>query len=628
MFGLFAVFGPVIREFPVERFRDIWVPNSQMEILSNNTNFVMARFTPENHPEKPTFYSSGDDNLHLAIDGYVITQSAQTTSGLRAQVDSLMKSFQRKGISDGLGDLVAGSYIMTAVDISAQKAHVIIDPIGSLAVYISKVGTSLLVSTNPVALARTGIVDTTPDRTAFAELALLAYTLGERSPVKGIQALARGNILSVDLLSGTVSRKIFDQCWTSPLGETSPPVEDTAASFQRACTRLQLIDPRPAILQSSGMDSRLISASWPKGYNPPSYTYGDPESHEIRIAEMISKKRGSCWTHTWQNGDEIAENADSMFNETGAIMWPDRRFVAKKIASDHHAGVLDGLCGDVLLGGSFYEHNKYFGLLKTLGRLFARPYDAMYSQFSMDRIVEAVFNNISLEKDSDSLENFLNNDFILSIQKERGNILQDIWECLQNTKPNQDSIALLWRNFLVSNRVPHYTVQQGIMCKNYVNVYYPFTNDREFARVAMNIHPKDSMFRRYYVHLYRTCHPDFAAIPYGNTLIPLRRPVLNHKLSAILLSKNLSVPFLTGSSHGKHRDPNGWSIWLKESGKLREYVKTCLASAGFLNKSRADIYFKNVASGKINEEGGLFRLVSTAKWTTIPKPRREVGIST
>src|SRR5512146_3012511 len=106
--------------------------------------------------------------------------------------------------------------------------------------------------------------------------------------------------------------------------------------------------------------------------------------------------------------------------------------------------------------------------------------------------------------------------------------------------PAEDSMAMLWRNFLLANRGAHYTNQQGVVCKKFVNVYYPFTNDREFSRLAMSIHPKDSMYRRYYIRLYRRCHPRFAEIPYGDTLIPIRRPVLNHKLSKILISKNLS----------------------------------------------------------------------------------------
>ena len=180
-------------------------------------------------------------------------------------------------------------------------------------------------------------------------------------------------------------------------------------------------------------------------------------------------------------------------------------------------------------------------------------------------------------------------------------------------------MAMLWRNFLLATRAVHYTNQQGVVCKKFINVYYPFTNDRDFARIAMTIHPEDSMYRRYYIHLYRRCHPRFAGIPYGDTLIPIRRPAINHKLSKILISKNLSIPKLTGSPQGRVRDPNGWSIWLEESGKLRDYVQSCLASAGLLDKTRADAYFKGIASGKVRGGGKLFHLASMAKWMTLSK---------
>jgi asparagine synthetase B (glutamine-hydrolysing) len=619
MFGLFAAFGPLSREFTEERIRGLWVPGSKMRVLSNNAEFMMARFTPENHLETPIVYSSGDDKLHLAMDGYVITRSAQKTSGLFPQVESLIRSFQEKGISKGLQDIVAGSHVMTVVDILEQKAYVITDPAGSVPVYIGKTERGCLVSTNAMALARTGHIDTTLDMTACAEWILFAYALGERYPVKGIQVLAAGTVLSIDLRSGIAERKSLERIWETPLGDKSPTVESTAEAFTQACARLQVIDPHPANLQSSGMDSRLITASLPAGYEPACYTYGDPDAHEIQIAQKIAETRGSRWFHTWQHGDEVADAMDSIFRESGIIMWPDRRFVAEKIASDGHAGVLDGLCGDVMLGGSYYGHDKYFGSKFNVKRLFDRPNDVKYSAIARDRIAEAIFNDILQVNDPGYFKDMLNDETIKSNLDEKDNILQDIYNCIQISKPPEDSMAMLWRNFLLTTRAVHYTNQQGVACKKFINVYYPFTNDRDFSRIAMGIHPKDSMYRRYYIRLFRRCHPRFAEIQYGDSLIPIRRPVLNHKLSKFLISKNLSIPYLTGTHHGRVRDPNGWAIWLKESSKLREYVQSCLVSAGFSDKSLADIYFRDIASGKIKGGGKLFHLASVAKWMTLSK---------
>ena len=617
MFGLFAAFGPLSKDITEERIHAFRVPGSKMRVLSNNTDFLLARFVPENHPEIPAVYSSDDGKLHLAMDGYVITRSAQKTSGLLPQVESLIRSFQEKGISTGLQDLVAGSYVMTIVDTLEQKAHVISDPAGSLPVYIGKTERGWLVSTNALALARTGHIDTTPDMTACAEWILFAYALGERYPVRGIQALAPGTVFSIDLRSGIAGRTIFERIWETALEEKSPPAEITAEAFRQACARLQKIDPRPANLQSSGMDSRLITASLPAGYEPVCYTYGDPDAHEIRIARRIAETRGSRWIHTWQHGDEVADAMDPIFHESGIIMWPDRRFAAEKMASNGHVGVLDGLCGDVMLGGSYYGHDKYFGSNKRVKRLFAMPGDVKYSDVAMDRIVEAIFQDILQVTDSGYFKDMLNDETIQTIFDEKVNILQDIYNCIQTSKPVEDSMAMLWRNFLLATRAVHYTNQQGVVCKKFVNVFYPFTNDRDFSRIAMGIHPKDAMYRRYYIRLYRRCHPRFAEIPYGDTLIPIRRPVLNHKLSKILISKNLSIPYLTGPHHGRARDPNGWAIWMEESAKLRAYVQSCLASAGMLDKTRADVYFKGIASGKIKGGGKLFHLASVSKWMSL-----------
>lgn len=579
----------------------------------------MARFVPESHQEAPTIYSSRDATLHLAIDGYIIMQFAQITFGLHRHIESLVEDFQRKGIREGLHDLVAGSYVMMAFDASKRKAYIITDPIGSLAVYISNVGNGWLVSTNPVMLARSGLIDTTIDRIACAEWAFFAYAMRERYALKGIRKIPPGAIFSIDLRLDKSKCERFERFGNVSIGEKTPAVEDVAEAFKRACAHLMYIDPNPAHLQSAGMDSRLITASLPESFKPACYTYGNPDAHEIRIARLVAEKREFPWFHTWQHGDQVADNADSIFNESGVIMWPDRRFAAELIASNNHLGVIDGLAGDALVGGSFFGHMNCFGFNKLLKRIMARPYDEKYSKFSMDHIVESIYESILQVKDPGYFRNFLSDDAISLVNCERENILQDIWDSIRDNKPKLDSIALLWRNFLMANRIPNYTIQQGIMCKKYINIYYPFTNDREFYRLAMRIQPKDSMYRRYYIRLYRRCHPGYAEITYGDTLIPVRRPVINHKLSGVLLSLNKSIPYLTGRSHDKVRDPNGWGIWLEESGRLRDYVYTCLESAGLLDKSRADNYFREIASGKIKGSGKLFHLASIARWMTISK---------
>jgi hypothetical protein len=73
----------------------------------------------------------------------------------------------------------------------------------------------------------------------------------------------------------------------------------------------------------------------------------------------------------------------------------------------------------------------------------------------------------------------------------------------------------------------------------------------------------------------------------------------------------------TGSPRGRVRDPNGWAIWLEESGKLREYVRSCLASEGLLDETRADGYFREIASGRTRGGEKLFHLSRIPKWMTL-----------
>jgi hypothetical protein len=122
MFGLFVAFGSISSKITEDCFRNIWVPDYRMNLSSNDADFSMARFVPANHPEQPVFHSSEDHNFQMVMDGYVITKTAQNISGFHPQADSLMECFRRKGVREGLSDIVSGSYVMTVVDRMARKA--------------------------------------------------------------------------------------------------------------------------------------------------------------------------------------------------------------------------------------------------------------------------------------------------------------------------------------------------------------------------------------------------------------------------------------------------------------------------------------------------------------------------
>jgi hypothetical protein len=162
-------------------------------------------------------------------------------------------------------------------------------------------------------------------------------------------------------------------------------------------------------------------------------------------------------------------------------------------------------------------------------------------------------------------------------------------------------------------------VQEGLQCRQSVNVYLPYSNDRDFCRILMCLPPKTVRYHRLYRKIYRRRHPQFARIPYVGSLLPVTRPAIQHKLSTIMVSQNKSIPLLTGKREGKPRDPNSWGIWLHESPKMREFIREGLLSGGITSEERCTRYLDDLAANRKRGTGKLFHIASIGKWMAMSK---------
>ena len=617
MFGLFITLGGATQKIGEDFIRKCWPSPSHGEIQSPLPGLTIAHFTPPNLSGQPGFALSDDGQLLVCIDGYVIMDNPPSTDGHKGHVKNLANRLRQKGIPAGLEEIASGSYIITAVELDKKLVHIILDPVGSLPLYRSKIDGGWLISTNPVAIARTGLVDLTIDETACAEWTLVAYTIGERYLVKGIKTFIPGGYFRWDANNSKESIGQAFTAWKTPLFERTPSADEVAEAFRRSCRRIESIEPRPAHLQSAGYDSRLILATWPSAIHPPCYTYGDPEAHEVELARKIAATRGSAWKHVWSHGDHVAGELETMFAGGGIIKWPDRYLAGRRMAEDGYNGLLDGLLAGDLLGGRFYNIEAYFGRWKGLWRHACILIDQKMSDFSLDHIAEAMLDNILEVRNLNWLADYISKDYIEIVRRERENVMADFRADFEKARHDSDSLALGWRNFLMLNRIPHMIIQEGNQCRQSVNVYLPYSNDRDFFRILMSLPPARVRYHRLYRKIYRRHYPQYMSIPYAGSLLPINRPAVQHKLSMIMLSKGKSIPFLTGKVTGRQRDPNSWAIWLRESARMRDYVQSCLRRGGIFAEKNGTQYLEDIAAGRKHGGGKLFHMVSIARWKTI-----------
>ena len=616
MYGLVVVVGSAAQKMDDERLMTAWPTKSRCDTAAVAPALKVARFAPLSDNGDPGFIWSEDRKLVACVDGYLISNNAPKGASLKQHIRAFAETCRNEGFNAGLGSIISGTYNLVVVDLINNKCHVATDHVGAIQLYYSRLESGWIISTNPVFLARTGLIDNEINMTACAELALCGVPIGQGYFLKGIEYFLPDTSFYWDISKSTGWFETNPNSpWKIMPSKKTPTVDQLADRFVESCNRISTIDPNPAHFQSSGKDSRLILAAWPKEHRLTCYTYGDPESLEVDIARSIAELGGSEWKHVWLDGDIVAENLENIFRCSGMIIWPDRYFSARQMHQDGYTGVTDGYWGGVQIHPGGYDSDGCSSRLAKIGRLFTILIDQKVSAYDLDGVTERMarylFEGHSVSR---TISWYASAEFVAEINAQKERIKQNIYIELKRLVPENDSLAILWRNFIASTRGAHNHAQQGVMCRSFLNIYYPHCADLDFHRLILQVRPEVSAHDRQYIKIFRRRFPDYAEIPYGATLLPLKVSPIRAKICRILLSKGIQLPYLTGKTHGRERDANSWGSWLRHSRKLRETTMQLLREGGIINEKNIESTFDDIVNGRKAGTGQVFHLASISKW--------------
>ena len=611
MYGLLAVFGPTASN---------WEATAAASALNATANQV-AVFSVERGDARVLCSSPNAlharslslkvQNLRLILDGYLLTASSSAVS----QRDHLGR-FSEVLISDGLDaaleTVVAGAFHLAILDEVHGHHALVSDSFGSIPLYVSLATRGICASTNPVTLRSAPNANLAPDWVGVASWALVGYTIGRRFLSESIEIAPPGAVIEWDAVHERSTIRQVQSTRAHP-GSYVPAVEEIGALLRQACNRIATLDGSVGHLQSGGMDSRAILASWPRNSLPRCFTYGRPDSAEVQVARMVADCKGAQLSYCRSTPAKVAAALEPMFQGNGLFVYPDRFLVAQQMAAEDLQVAVDGYLGDVYLGGTYYSNDKYFPPWVVLPRLLARLVDQSVAKLGLEVIVEALYSEICDLSDPSELLGFVSKDFLHILDQKREDVLQDIHDELVRLWPDNDSISLLFRDFLVANRGRHAIAQQAVMCRQHVAVRFPFTNDFPLLRALLQLPPEMTAYRRYYIRLFRKCFPEFASIPYDSTMLPLARSPLSHKWSSILSSRGLRIPYVTGARTSRVR-PIDWNTWIREDADIRELIRISLQRAGIDNGSRTRQELENVARGRRSAGGKLLHVAAAARW--------------
>lgn len=619
MYGLFIATGRTAVELGRAGMVNAW-PGTD-----SDTAFLMDRAPAGDDPgllamravpagDSPTegVVWSGDGQVGVIVDGYLFVEGTGEAPQ-DAQIRAFAERCRRDGTAAALRSVVAGSYVVLVVDRFRKEWIVANDAVGSIPLFQARVEGGWLFSTNPVAIARTGLVAAEMDMTAVAQWIYIGHTIGDRFLWRDLKLLPANTRVRISE-DGAAERGLAGADPNAiPEPGPAPTLDEVEAAFRTAVLRIRSAQPAMAHLQSAGYDSRYILANWPEGDALPCYTYGDPASHEIDIAREVAALRGAPFVHVWATGDEVADALDGMFDSNGLYVFPDRYITARRARRDGLRGLTDGLFGDVLSHGFRPPWREFSRLSHAADRLLM-VVDQPVSRISVDRFVDVLDRGLLEVSDDRELRRWINPDFLAALRAERPAIRQDIEAEVRRLWPANDSVLRLWRRFKRINRSPHSIVQQGVMSRAFVNIYYPFSNDAAFFRTAMRVPPGQASHRKLSRQLFRKFHPEYGRIRYGRTLLPINANGLRHRLSAAAVARNFSIPLVTGRSAGREWDANGWAHWFRTSERLREAAAGELAASGLADRAQLSGSLQGLADGSLKGHGKLMHVSAMARW--------------
>jgi asparagine synthase (glutamine-hydrolysing) len=269
---------------------------------------VVHRSTPGADGE-PSRAASGDVVVLLWGSLYGHERDGRYVQRRRAAPDSspgayLADLYERRG-ADVL-DGVNGEYAAVIVDERDGTVSLVTDRLGSRALFYTTAEDGALVfSTAIQSLAADEFVVPAFDPEYLVEYLTYERAFGTKTPLKGVEKVPPGSVLTVDADGETVTERYWYPDYRPEERSLSTFVDELAARLRAALADRMADDATYGALLSGGIDSRLIV-----GVGDPDVAYhlSGWENREMRIAREVAETAGCPFRPLWRCRDYQAES--------------------------------------------------------------------------------------------------------------------------------------------------------------------------------------------------------------------------------------------------------------------------------------------------------------------------------
>lgn len=270
-------------------------------------------------------------------------------------------------------------------------------------------------------------------------------------------------------------------------------VERVSETLGRAVQRVEDANPRLGITLSGGLDSRLLLATCRHPQRVPSFTWGLPGCRDITCAAAVAQAVGSPHhVRHWEPDAFVARWSDGVRHASGGFGIHEMHMLPfVGLLAEHCDVVLNGLAGDVLLGGNFVKSGWL--AQSDLGALAAETW-----RWRVRADVDARV------------------DRVMAGHRDRGAACR-AWCDAMETVPGHGANARL-HTWLFENRVFRFTNCGTFLLRAGVESQSPFF-DRDVVDAICAIPLAYKLKHRLYLPVLRRLSPATANVPWQRTML-------------------------------------------------------------------------------------------------------------
>lgn len=394
-------------------------------------------------------------------------------------------------------------WILCRWDETRRTAFVETDRCGFALLYTRSLGDCIVFSTSAVRLGDRVEPCAGLDPSALAELLAFDHLLGERTMRREVKAIPRGCILEIGPAGMSFRRQHrYGDPPIAPILRRNETIDELVALFREGLTdALATRGEKSAVVPlSGGLDSRLLVAAAVEAGTPvEAFTFArigvDPP--DVLIAERVCQELGVPWKRVVQEDDFWYRHADVAIRQTDGQLNLMHAHVSTMLNAVEPGHLwLDGLAGDVVLGGSFLK-KEFVSTQQPLERV-----ELLWRTRS--RLSRPAWIGLLLPSAREDL-----------VERARTSLTESIDPAWKDD--------CRWSDFwILQNRIRRFTTNGAAMVRAVGRPVFPFFAPRFIDRL-LAIHPRDRINSALQASFFWRAFPRMAAIPWQKLGWPIPR---------------------------------------------------------------------------------------------------------